>query len=116
MVGAVEKEFYAHGFKQATADTADLLIHYHANISERIDVNHVDREYGYCYDVECTARIIRYEAGTLLIDVVDAKTNRVVWRGWAQTSVENVIGHPERLSRMINDAVERMLARFPRAI
>ena len=35
--------------------TPDLLIHYHASINQRIDVNGVDREYGYCYDDDCQA-------------------------------------------------------------
>ena len=30
-----------------------------------------------------------YEAGTLLLDFVDTRTNRVVWRGWAEGSVES---------------------------
>jgi hypothetical protein len=99
-----------------TSGTPDLLVHYHANVANRIDVNRIDRQFGYCYDVECSARVIDYQAGTLVIDVVDARSNRVIWRGWAQTSVESVIGHPDRLSRMINDAVARMLARFPRSV
>ena len=116
MMGAVEKQLTLRGYTQLASGTPDLLVHYHANIASRIDVNRVDREFGYCYGVECSARVIDYEAGTLIIDIVDARSNRVIWRGWAQTSVENVIGHPDRLSRMINDAVERMLARFPRSI
>jgi hypothetical protein len=116
MMGAVEKQLTLRGYTQLTSGTPDLLVHYHANVANRIDVNRIDRQFGYCYDVECSARVIDYQAGTLVIDVVDARSNRVIWRGWAQTSVESVIGHPDRLSRMINDAVARMLARFPRSV
>ena len=113
MMGAVEKQLAALGYERASAAPPDLLVHYHANISERIDVNRVDHSYGYCYDADCSTRVIQYEAGTLVIDVVDAQSKRVLWRGWAQTDIDGVIEHPDRLTRMINQAVTRMFAGFP---
>jgi hypothetical protein len=80
--GAVEKQLTATRLSHATAmRPPDLLIHYHASISTRIDVNRADREHGYCYGDDCGARVVEYEAGTLVVDLVDARTNRVVWRG-----------------------------------
>jgi hypothetical protein len=49
-----------------------------------------------------------------VLDVVDTRTDRVIWRGWAQDSLEGVIGNQDRMERMINQAVARMLERFPR--
>jgi hypothetical protein len=115
--GAVEKQLAARGFSRSTSGTADLLLHYHASITQRIDVNGVDRGYGYyCYGGDCHARVIGYEAGTLVLDVVDTRTNRVIWRGWAQDSVEDVIDNQDKMARKINQAVTRMLGRFPREI
>ena len=115
--GAVEKELAAKGFERSTPGAApDLLIHYHASISERIDINRVDREHGYCYDDDCQARVFEYEAGTLVLDIVDARTNRVIWRGWAQDSVEDMLNNQDKMAQKINEAVRRMLARFPSAI
>lgn len=115
--GAVERNLAGRGLELASAAGApDLLIHYHANVQQRIDVNRVDRKYGYCYGEDCGVRVVEYEAGTLVLDVVDARTNRVVWRGWAQASLEGVIDNQERMARMINEAVTRMLERFPRAL
>jgi hypothetical protein len=116
MMGAVEKQLARLGYQQATTTPPDLLIHYHANIAQRIDVNRLDREFGYCRDGDCDARVTEYENGTLIVDVMDARTNQLVWRGWAQANVDAVIGHPDRLRRMINDAVERMLVKFPRQL
>ena len=73
--GAVEKRLAAKGFERSTSGTPDLLVHYHASIAQRIDVNRVDREYGYCYDEDCRARVIEYEAGTLVLDIVDTRTD-----------------------------------------
>jgi hypothetical protein len=117
LVGAVEKELSRKGFLRAdNPQAADLLIHYHANISQRIDVNRLDRAYGYCYDERCGALVFDYEAGTLVVDIVDAKTNQLIWRGWAEHGVRDVLTDERRMARTINDAVQRMLARFPDAL
>jgi len=111
--GAVEKQLAARGFEMSVSGTPDLLIHYHANITQRIDVNRVDRGSGYCYGADCQPGVIEYEAGTLVLDIVDTGTKSVVWRGWAQDSVEGVLDNEGRMERKINEAVTRMLARLP---
>ena len=111
--GAVEKQLARKGFARVTVGAADLLIHYHASITNRIDVNRVDRQYGYCYEVECRAGASDYEAGTLVLDIVDTRTNRVIWRGWAQDSVEEALHNPDRMAEQIDEAVTRMMSRLP---
>jgi hypothetical protein len=110
--GAVEKELAARGFEPSTSP--DLLIHYHANISERIDIDRLDRDRGYCETGDCPVGLREYEAGTLVLDVIDTRTNRLIWRGWAQDSVEEALEDSDRMARQINEAVTRMLATFPR--
>ena len=53
-----------------------------------------------------------YEEGTLVITVNDAKTKKPVWRGWA-TSRVNDQPSPEQTIETINNAVEKILAKFP---
>lgn len=113
VLGAVEKQLAARGFEMATTGTPDLLIHYHASINQRIDINRADREHGYCYEEDCPAGTIAYEAGTLVLDLVDTRTNRMIWRGWAQDSLEGVLENPDRMARQIDEAVTRMLQRLP---
>jgi hypothetical protein len=112
--GAVERHLAGRGFRRAAPGNPDLLIHYHASIDERIDVNRTEREYGYCQGPDCEAWVIEYEAGTLVLDIIDARTKRLIWRGWAQDSVEDVLDNPEKMRQKIEEAVSRMLARFPR--
>jgi hypothetical protein len=116
MQGAVEKQLAARGIELSSSGVPDLLIHYHANVTQRVDVNRIDQQYGYCYAEDCRVRVTEYEAGTLVLDVVDFRTNRVVWRGWVQASFVDVIDNPDRLERMINKAVERMLDQFARPL
>lgn len=112
--GAVEKQLARKGIALVTSGTPDLLIHYHANISERIDPNRVDRTYGYCARGECPPDAAVYEAGTLVLDIIDARTNTLLWRGWAQNSVEDMLNDPDVMAQTILEAVTRMLERLPR--
>ena len=105
--GEVEKQLAARGFTLAQAGAADLLVHYRAHISERIDVASVDKTYGYGGEVR------DYEAGTIVIDMVDARTNKVIWRGWAQDAVKGMLGNQDTMAAKVNEAVTRMLARLP---
>lgn len=114
--GAVEKELATRGFEGSTSGTPDLLIHYHANISERIDVDRMDSERGYCYAAGCSPSVLEYEAGTLILDVIDARTNRLIWRGWAQGSVKGMLDNQDTMARQINDGITRMFTTFPRPL
>ena len=116
--GAVEREFVARGFSQTVAegDVPDLLVHYHANISSKISVNRGDQTAGGCYDENCTVRVFDDEVGTIIIDVVDGHTHRLLWRGWAQNPVQGVLNRPEAFRSRIVQAVTRMFARFPKSI
>jgi hypothetical protein len=111
--GAVERHLAARGIELSPSGAPDLLIHYHANIRERLDVDRIDRALGYCAGDNCPPATIRYEAGTLVLDVIDARTQRLIWRGWAQHSVEDMLHDPERMSRTIDQAVTQMLERLP---
>jgi hypothetical protein len=113
--GEIEQAMTAKGVVRAPSpDVADLLIHYHASIDTRIDVNRTEREYGYCQGSGCDSWVVQYEAGTLVLDVIDRRTNRLIWRGWAQNSVEDALDDRERMDQAIDEAVAGMMARFPR--
>jgi hypothetical protein len=107
----VAAELDRRGFERATGGTADLVLHYHANVNQEVEPNGVDRQYGYCRTCEPYV----YDAGTLVIDFVDRRTNRMVWRGWAEGSIEGAIDNQAFMERRVADAVARIMARFPRS-
>jgi len=112
--GAVEKQLASRGMLASRAGTPDLLLHYHASIDTRIDVSRSEREYERCHSSDCSSWVERYEAGTLVIDVVDTRANLLIWRGWAQDSVE-AFENRDRMRQKVTEAVRRMMATFPRA-
>jgi hypothetical protein len=111
--GAIEKKMAAKGYDRALAGGADLLIHYHASVNQKIDVYGVDHQYGYCYN-NCEPQYSDYEEGTLVIDLVDTNTNKVVWRGWAQDSMNGIIDNQQRLEKQVDESVMKMMERLPR--
>ena len=112
LMGAVEKKMAAKGYERAVSGQPDLLIHYHASVNQKVDVYAVDRSYGYCYE-NCDPQYSDYEQGTLVIDLVDTKTNKVVWRGWAQDSMNGIIDHQDRLEKQVEESVTKMMMQLP---
>jgi len=50
-----------------------------------------------------------YTEGTLIIDVIDARSNQMVWRG----SISDVVDDPANLHKKVMKAVEIIFRRFP---
>ncbi len=71
-----------------------------------------DHPYGYCYG-DCSDRVVEFDQGTLVVDVVDVRTSNVIWRGWAQDTMTGVIDDQQRLEEQVTKNVARMMARLP---
>jgi len=55
-----------------------------------------------------------YEEGSLILDFVDAKSKKLIWRGAAKAQVQNV-DTPEKSEKLINKAVKEILKEYPPA-
>jgi hypothetical protein len=108
--GQVEKELARRGFEKAGDDPADLLVHYHASVSQEIDIRQLDppSSYGAEYDPPFV-----YDKGTLFVDLVDPVTDRVIWRGWAEGSLERVVDNQAWMESRIDETVAKILGRLP---
>jgi len=109
---AVDMQLSARGFEKASHATADLLIHIHARMEQRIDASAIDQREGRCAVEDCRPEV--YDAGTLLVDFMDRRTNRLAWRGWAERSFDGVIENQTWMETAIDRAVARILAQLPR--
>jgi hypothetical protein len=105
--GEVDRQLSLKGITLASAGQPDVLIHYHAAASERLDVSGLDQNYAYGGEVR------EFDAGTILIDVVDARTQRLIWRGWAQGALTDMLDDDEAMTRRLREAVRQMLAQLP---
>jgi hypothetical protein len=80
-------------------------------VSQEIDIRQLDHPSSPCADHDCRPFI--YDKGTLFVDLVDPHTHKVIWRGWAEGSIDGVIDHQAWLESRIDDAVAAILARLP---
>jgi hypothetical protein len=109
----VERELAGRGIERSNAGTADLLIHYHANLTKRFEVRRDGHNCGYGTRENCPPVVAEYEAGTLVLDVMDARRGTLVWRGWAQNWGLDILRDPESMGQSLDAALTRLLARLP---
>lgn len=114
MQGAVERQMLLKGYERAgERDVPDVRIHFHAVIKDRLNVDASDARRGFCSGSDCGGAVAEFEEGTLVVDVMDARTNRLVWRGWAQEGVGDALENRDKLAKRIDRAVKGLMVALP---
>jgi uncharacterized protein DUF4136 len=115
--GAIEKQLAARRLVLVSHDP-DLLIHTHTNVTHQVGVQPIiPHEYPQNPRSQgngCAPTIAEYEISTLMIDVVDARTNTLVWRAWSRDDMSGTIDDQQRLQRAVTEAVVEMMKLFPK--
>jgi hypothetical protein len=107
---AVDQQLAGRGFEK-TAAGPHFLVHYHASVTQEIQISPGE------HDVACEdCRPEVYDEGTLLIDLVDARTGLLAWRGWAKGSIDGVVDNQEWMERRIDEAVARIMRELPNGL
>jgi hypothetical protein len=109
---AVDIQLAARGFEKTSAGSADVLVHIHARMDQRLDTAEVDLIDGRCIERDCRPDV--YDTGTLMLDFIDGRTNHLVWRGWAERSSDGVVDDQKWMEATIDKTVAGILARLPR--
>jgi hypothetical protein len=124
MVKAIESALNAKGYTKVAQTEASFLVSWHGAIDSKLQVDTIDhyyRPYGYgtggTYDPFMGSGIRQtvvseYDLGTLLIDILDPKEHKLVWRGTGQ-GVVHADRTPDERTAEINNAVVDILAQFP---
>lgn len=108
---AVEQQLATKGWAPAAGHEPDLVIHFHARVDQRLDLADTPRS-GRAIENADGGRTV-YDAGTLLLDFIEPRSNTLVWRGWAEGSIEGVIDNQAWMNERIDAAVRRILVTFP---
>jgi hypothetical protein len=121
---AVDRQLEANGYVKQPPERSDFLIGYQAAVEKKLDVYTVDHYYGYPPGWGSTrgygawggtipeTHVYEYDEGSLILDIVNPQTRKLIWRGSAQAEV-NRSASPEKRQERIEEAVRRMLERFP---
>jgi hypothetical protein len=128
------QQFQQHGYIQAV-ENADFLVAYYAGTREKHDTSYWETDpywnYGYWgygrrratfrsawpwYGPDAPSpglRVREYTQGCVIVDVIDARTMELVWRGQAVAVVSN---NPEKYIREIDQSVVSIMAKFPSVV
>jgi hypothetical protein len=58
-------------------------------------------------------QVYRYEEGNFIVDLLDASTYKLVWRGWARVDLVGTLDEPAALHELLGSAIDEMFAYFP---
>jgi len=116
---AVDRVLADRGYVHHVSGTPDFLVGYYGAVETRLDVRSLDDYYGYRpgwsgpgYRRGIRTYVREYDQGTLILDISDPHTSKLMWRGSAQAEVDRKRTPYER-EATINEAVNRILEHFP---
>jgi Domain of unknown function (DUF4136) len=106
IVKAVESQLAKHGV-QKTDSTPDVFVVTRVLTREDISI----RDWGYSpFGWGRDININKYLVGTLVVDILDAKNEQLVWRGIADGTLSD---KPEKIEAKIYQVTEKMFEKFP---
>jgi len=118
---AITDTLKAKQFTMKKVNTADFLISYNVvveqrvtrtNISGSVSMGRSTRGRTGSIGMSTGSQIRTYERGTMLIDIHDVASDKLVWRGVSAQALPD-LSDPERLTTRINETVEAILKQFP---
>jgi hypothetical protein len=119
---AVKEQLTAKGMT-AVSENPDVYVTYFAGRQDKVDIQSWGYGYGYgryggmygaggTYGGGGTIDTYNYTEGTLIIDIVDASTKELAWRGTAQGVLDDN-PTPQQMDENVKNVVTRILANYP---
>ena len=96
---------------QAVEGTPDFYVAYYAGTGHVVDTRASEQRYR-SNGTKITRETVVYPAGTIVVDVVDARTDSLVWRG---TGMAQIPKDPNDYAGTIHEAVDKIVGSFPKA-
>ncbi len=116
---AVERELAGKNLKRETTADPDVLLDYypvyqnrHYTTHTRVGVGTGGWGWGMRSSIG-TSRRHTYKEGTIVLQMVDFKTNKLVWEGVAEGALTGLAGNPQEAEETIGRAVKDLLEEFP---
>jgi hypothetical protein len=116
VVRAIESQLAAKGLIRVEASAAaDVLVAYHASFDKNLQISAFSSgwggpRFGGLRSGTATTQEILF--GTLLVEMTDTSTRKVVWRGMASGDVD-ASARPEKREKNINKAAKKVFKNYP---
>jgi len=116
LVGTLEVELARKGLTKSKSDSADLFIGYQMVRSGNKEQNHYDVGATYGSAGGATgnggATITTIHSGQLILDMYDATSKKLVWRGVVSNAID-ADAKPDKKQKHMDKAVEKLLKDYP---
>ncbi len=122
VVNALTRELELKNYKKKEAQEADLIFVFYGTIREKQSIHASYNGYvgygrrgssfGYSGMMLSTSTY-EYQEGTLVIDALSPKNNKLVWRG-VGVKVLPEFDTPAQRTEAVNEAVKKIMAKFPK--
>jgi hypothetical protein len=116
VVAAIDAELASKGLVRVEPGAnPDMLVAYHATFDKDLRITAFSSGWGgyrFGGTRSGSATIDTILNGTLVVDIVEAKTGSIVWRGVASKEVD-VKADPEKRDKNIRKAAEKLLKSYP---
>ena len=115
---ALEKELQVRGFVMSSKADPDFLVTYYPIIEQKKyrTTAHMGMGWGYrpMYGRIGTSvsQVHKYKEGTIVIEIVDFKSNQLIWQGAAVGALTG-LSSPEDADEVVPKAVRDILSKFP---
>ena len=111
LVNAIDAQLKSKGLTKVDSG-GDITVTYHAAADKSVDVQSFQSGGAYSCWGGCTTSttVTPVTIGTVIVDMVDTKTNKMLWRG---NATDTVSGDPKENEAKINEAVHKMFEKFP---
>ena len=115
---AIEKSMEKKGFSYTELDQADVIVSYHLINQTQADISQYNKNVLYCSyclrasNWQSEQKNWKLAPGNLIIDLVDPKTNRSVWRSVFPLDID-VEDNSRKVNGKIKSAISAMLALYP---
>ena len=116
-INALSKDLQAKGYVQVPKEKADLIFVFHTNVENKTDIDTDYRavgygRYGYGGTMVATTRTYHYTKGTLIIDALNSKDEKIVWRA-VSTDTLTKQETPQEREAYVNALAKESMKTFP---
>jgi hypothetical protein len=121
IINAIKNEMIKKGFHE-TSSSPDMLVNMVTVFKDKVDVSSTTNYYGYggmyrpyywggggVYG-NTSYNVREYKDGSLIIDVIDASSNKLIWQGVGNKEIDGPIKDPDT---KIPQAVASIMTSFP---
>jgi hypothetical protein len=116
VINAVNAQMLAKGFTQS--ENPDLLVNITSIMKNKQEIVANSYGYGGGYrpyawgggNMSTTVNVQNYTAGSLIIEVANASTKKLLWEGIGNQDIDQPSSNPEQA---INTAVQKIMTSFP---